>query len=187
MKEIIFITGNENKIREAKQILGVDIISKNIDLRELQAVDLEDVIEEKLKHGYEILKKPVMVEDTGLFFNALNGFPGALIKMLIDRVGREGIFNILKGFDDKRVIAKCAIGFTNDGRNLKVFTGEVKGQVVSPRGESGFGWDPIFQPDGYDKNFAEMSAEEKNAISHRFKALKKFKDYLNSQTKSFKT
>lgn len=180
MKEIIFITGNEHKLREAKQILKIDIVSKKIDLRELQAVELEDVIEEKLRHGYEILKKPVIVEDTGLFFNALKGFPGALIKMLIDRVGREGIVKLLEGFEDKTATAKCAIGFTKDGKEVEIFIGEIKGQIVSPQGESGFGWDPIFQPDGYDKTFAEMSAEEKNAISHRFKALKKFKEYLKS-------
>ncbi len=180
MKEIVFITGNENKLREARQILGIDMVSEKLDLRELQAVDLEDVIEEKLKHGYEILKRPVMVEDTGLFFNALHGFPGALIKMLLDKVGREGVVKVLDGFEDKSGVAKCAIGFTEDGKGLKVFIGEVKGQIVEPRGESNFGWDPIFQPEGYDKTFAEMSAEEKNAISHRFKALKKFKDFLSN-------
>lgn len=183
MKEIVFITGNEHKLREARQILGVDIVSEKLDLRELQAVDLEDVIEEKLKHGYEILKKPVIVEDTGLFFNALEGFPGALIKMLVDRVDRESIVNILKGFEDKSATAKCAVGFTKDGKDLKVFIGEFKGKIVGPRGESGFGWDPIFQPDGYDKTFAEMSTEEKNAISHRFKALKKFKEFLENERK----
>jgi len=179
MKDIVFITGNENKVREAKQILNKDIISENLDLRELQAVDLEDVIEEKLKHGYDILKKPVMVEDTGLFLNALKGFPGALIKMLLERIGRQGIVKILQGFEDKGVIAKCAVGFTSDGKDIKVFIGEVKGKIVEPKGESGFGWDPIFQPDGFDKTFAEMGAEEKNAISHRFKAFKKLGDYLN--------
>lgn len=178
MKGIIFITGNEHKLREAKQILGIDIVSKNIDLREVQDVDLEKVVEDKLKHGYEVLRQPVMVEDTGLFFNALNGFPGALIKFLIQRAGREGIIKVLEGFDDKTATAKCAIGFTENGRDLKVFIGEVKGKIVSPRGESGFGWDPIFQPEGYSKTFAEMSADEKNAISHRFKALEKFKQFI---------
>ncbi len=187
MKDIVFITGNENKLREARQILGVDIVSKKLDLREVQGVDLEEVIEDKLSHAYKILKKPVMVEDTGLFLKALNGFPGALIKLLLDRVGREGVVKVLEGFDDKEVVAKCAVGFTSDGKDLKVFIGEIEGLIVSPCGESGFGWDPIFQPKGYDKTFAEMSAEEKNGISHRCKALKKFKDYLDSQMESFKT
>ncbi|MBL7100922.1 MAG: RdgB/HAM1 family non-canonical purine NTP pyrophosphatase [Nanoarchaeota archaeon] len=181
MKDIVFITGNENKLREAKQILGVNIISESLDLMELQAVDLEDVIKDKLRHGYDLLNKPVMVEDTGLFLNALNGFPGALIKMLLERAGREGIVNVLKGFRDNTVIAKCAIGFTGDGKALKVFIGDIKGRIVEPRGESGFGWDPIFQPEGFDKTFAEMSSEEKNAISHRFKALKKFKEFLENE------
>lgn len=178
MKEIIFVTSNENKLREAKQLLSIDIISKNIDLRELQSVNIEGVIEEKLKHGYQILKKPIIVEDTGLFFDALHGFPGALIKMLIDRVGRDGIVKILKDFKDKTATAKCAIGFTEDGKDFKVFIGEVQGRIVSPRGESGFGWDPIFQPENFIKTFAEMSSEEKNAISPRSKAFKEFKNFL---------
>lgn len=179
MNNIIFITGNENKLREAKQILGVEIVSENLDIREIQDVDLEEVIKDKLRNAYKRIKKPVMVEDTGLFLNALNGFPGALIKQLLGRVGREGIVKLLKGFDDKTVVAKCAVGFTKDGKDLKVFIGEAEGLIVSPRGESGFGWDPIFQPKGYEKTFAEMNSEEKNAISHRYKALKKFKEYLN--------
>jgi len=178
MKDIIFITGNENKLREAQQILGIEIVSKNLEIKEIQDVDLEEVVKNKLRSAYKLTKNPVMVEDTGLFINALNGFPGALIKHLLGRVGREGIVKVLEGFDDKSVVAKCAVGFTKDGKDLKVFVGESEGLIVSPRGESGFGWDPIFQPEGYDKTFAEMSNEEKNSISHRFKALKKFKDYL---------
>jgi len=181
MKDIVFITGNEGKLKEAKEILNVDISSEKLDLLEIQAVNLEDVIEEKLKHGYEILKKPIIVEDTGLFFNGMNGFPGALIKMLLDKVGREGIFRALQGFDDKSAVAKCAIGFTDNGKDIHVFIGEAKGKIVEPRGESGFGWDPLFQPEGFDKTFAEMSSEEKNAISHRFKAFKKFKEFLESR------
>lgn len=183
MKNIIFITGNKNKLREAMQILNADIVSQKLDLREPQAVDLEGVIKEKLKHGYEILKKPVMVEDTGLFFNALNGFPGALIKLLIERIGGEGIVKMLKGFGDKTATAKCAVGFTKDGQDLKVFIGKIEGEIVNPKGVSGFGWDPIFQPKGFDKTFAEMGAEEKNAVSHRFKALEKFKDFLENEEK----
>lgn len=179
MNNLIFITGNENKLREAKQILRVEIVSENLDLREIQDVDLEGVIKDKLMHAYKLIKKPVMVEDTGLFLSALNGFPGALVKQLLSRVGREGIVKLLEGFDDKSVVAKCAVGFTKDGKDLKVFIGEIEGNIVKPRGESGFGWDPIFQPKGYDKTFAEMRSEEKNVISHRCKALKKFKEYLN--------
>jgi len=181
MEGIIFITGNEHKLREAKQIIGVDIVSKSLELREIQSVELEDVIKEKLKHGYELLKNPVIVEDTGLFLNAFNGFPGALIKMLLSKVKREGIVKMLERFDDKTAVARCAVGFTRDGKKLQVFIGEIKGKIVSPRGESGFGWDPIFQPDGYDETFAEMGAEKKNSISHRFQAFSKFKNYLTKE------
>lgn len=179
MKEITFITGNEHKLREAREILGVDIKQKNIDIPEIQSVELKPVIEAKLKEAYKILQKPVIVEDVGFFSEALNGLPGALIKWFIEKtLGRDGIVKILEPFDNKKATVVCAVGYTEDGETIHVFEGKINGIVVPKRGESGFGFDPIFQPEGYSKTFAEMSAEEKNAISHRGRAFVKFKEFL---------
>ncbi|MBU4502313.1 MAG: RdgB/HAM1 family non-canonical purine NTP pyrophosphatase [Nanoarchaeota archaeon] len=178
MKEITFITGNEHKLREAIEILGVNIQQKSIDLPEIQSVELKPVIEAKLKGAYEILQKPVIVEDVGFFSESLNGLPGALIKWFIETLGRDGIVKILEPFDNKKVTVVCAVGYTEDGETIHVFEGKVNGIVVPKRGESGFGFDPIFEPEGHSKTFAEMSAEEKNAISHRGRAFEKFKEFL---------
>ena len=99
--EITFLTGNKNKLREAKEILTYHNIQKEeIDLEEIQAVDSRDLIVAKLVLGYEKVKKPIMVEDTGLHFECLNGLPGALIKWFIKKIGVEGCWDLVKRYVD---------------------------------------------------------------------------------------
>ena len=180
-KTILFITGNENKLREAREILSEEkIINENIDLPELQEEPIK-IVEEKTKLAVKMLKKPVIVDDTNLRFNALNGLPGPYIKDFLHGLGREGLYKLLTGFEDKSAEAVALIGYGELGTEVKVFEGKVSGTIVNPRGESNFGWDSIFLPDGHDKTYAEMNAEEKNKISHRRKALLKLRKYLEGE------
>lgn len=177
-KKICFITGNKNKLREAQAILrDCEILDEDIELPELQG-ESEDIVKEKAKLAAKELNKPVFVEDTCLCFNALNGMPGPYIKHFIEKIGREGLVRLLLGYENKSAKGIAIIGYCELGKEPKIFEGIVKGKIVEPRGESGFGWDPIFIPEGHEKTFAEMSSEEKNAISHRKKALEKFRDFL---------
>lgn len=174
-----FVTSNQNKVREVEAILGVNINRVDIDLPEIQSLDHKEVAHDKVLRAYEHTKKPVMVEDTGLFIQAFDGFPGALSKWLLITVGPKKLCDIMKPYEKKAIFRTC-IAFYN-GKDVHVFDGKTHGRISdSPRGTVGFGWDPIFIPDGHDKTFAEMTFEQKNAISHRGKALKKFKEYLNS-------
>ncbi len=180
MQNITFVTGNKNKLKEVEEILGIKLKHQDIDLHEIQEVSVECVVEHKAKKAYELINKPVVVEDTGLCFDAFNGFPGALIKWMLKYAGKENICKILNGFS-RNAKAVCAVGYY-DGKNFQVFNGEIDGKIIDfPRGESSFGWDFIFIPKGQDKTFAEMSLEEKNKISHRSKAWKKFKEFLKTK------
>ncbi|CAN0336485.1 unnamed protein product, partial [Ectocarpus sp. 8 AP-2014] len=115
---------------------------------------------------------PVMVEDTGLCFNALGGLPGPYIKWFLDGTGHDGLNGILEGFQDKTAYAQCVFAFSaGPGKEVKIFDGRTAGSIVPPRGPTNFGWDPIFQPEGRDVTYAEMAKEDKNAISHRGRAL----------------
>jgi inosine triphosphate pyrophosphatase len=177
-KRLFFITGNANKLKEAKEILvGYDVDSKKIDLPELQG-EPEYIASEKAKLAAEMLKEPVFVEDVSLCFNALNGLPGPYIKDFLAKLGREGLVKLLSGYEDKSAYAVCMVGYCEPGKDSVVLKGRVDGKIVPIKGESDFGWDPIFLPDGFEKTFAEMSAEQKNEISHRKKALLKFKEFL---------
>jgi len=121
----------------------------------------------------------VLVEDTCLCFNALKGLPGPYIKWFLEKLGHEGLNKLLYGFEDKSAFALCTFSLSwGPGHDPIVFSGKTDGKIVEARGPKDFGWDPIFQPDGYDQTFAEMSKETKNSISHRRRALNKVREYL---------
>lgn len=183
MVKITFITNTEGKAIEAQEILGKDfmVTHKKVDLDEIQTIDGKEVIEKKAKEAFSILKGPVLVEDTSLYFNAWKGLPGALVRWFLDAVECEGICKMMKNEKDRNAYTESAIAFY-DGKNMKIVTGKVEGSVpVAPKGDKGFGWDPIFIPNGYKKTFAEMGMEEKSKISMRKKALEKLRSYLKQK------
>jgi non-canonical purine NTP pyrophosphatase (RdgB/HAM1 family) len=167
MMSFIFVTGSAHKIAEAERILGVKVENSRIDLPEIQAVELEEVVKYKAQYAYEALgKKPVIIEDTGLFIEAWNGLPGALVKWFVERMGGAGICKMMQEFPNKRALAKTIVA-TYDGE-LHLFTGAVEGQIAAtPTGKEGFGWDELFIPKGEIKTFAEMSGHEKDKYSMR--------------------
>lgn len=170
-----FATTNKNKLREANEILGEELQQIELDLIEPQGLAVEEVIRIKTKDAFIKAGKPVLVEDTSLSFETWSGLPGALIKWFLSSVGNEGILKMLGSETNRDATAKTAVGFY-DGKEYHIYTGEVKGTIpTEPQGESGFGWDPIFIPDGHEKSFAQMAAEEKNKISMRRMALEKLK------------
>ena len=173
-----FATKNENKFREVNEILGRNLEQISIELFEPQGVKVEEVVREKAEDAFHKTGKFVLVEDTSLEFVAWNGLPGALIKWFLDTVGNEGILKMIAGEMNRKAVAKTAVGFF-DGTQSRVFVGEISGTISEKiRGTSGFGWDPIFVPDGYEKSFAEMTSAEKNAISMRKLALERMKTEL---------
>jgi inosine triphosphate pyrophosphatase len=178
---LYFITGNNGKFLETqKELKTIEIEQKNIDLAEIQSMDAKEVIEHKLKEASKYINGEYFVEDVCVNIDALNGFPGPLIKWFLKSIGRVGIFEICKSKNNFGATAFCTIGYSNNSK-IKFFQGEIQGQVVAPRGESNFGWDPIFVPTGFEKTFAEMTLEEKNKISHRGIAVRKFKEFLEAK------
>jgi non-canonical purine NTP pyrophosphatase (RdgB/HAM1 family) len=178
--EILLATGNEHKIREFQQLLARPVQPIKLELSEIQAVEVKEVIEAKAREAYRLVGKPVFVEDTGLAFAAWDGLPGALIRWFLDRVGNEGLCQMLQSYEQTAATAETCIGYF-DGSDCHVFRGVVTGQIVrTPRGSGGFGWDPIFMPDGWEKTFAEMTVE-KNLVSMRKVAVAQLKAFLDEQ------
>lgn len=175
---IYFITSNENKVKEAEAILGRKLSKIALEIDEIQEIEVEKVVKDKARKAYLKTKNPVLVEDTAFYLEAWNGFPGALIKWLLKTVGNKGICKLMEKEKNRNVTAKTCFCLC-DGKKFNIFTGELKGKIpAKPKGETGFGWDPIFIPQGYKKSFAEMSREEKNQISMRKLALEKLKKFL---------
>jgi XTP/dITP diphosphohydrolase len=186
MRQIVFVTGNDGKFREAREILGEGFNLKRvkIDLPEIQGIDVCEIAEEKAKTAFAELKKPVLIEDTGLCFEAWHGLPGALIKWFLmpDKdTGMEKIVKMLGGFDNRKAEAITVFAYCDES-GARIFEGRISGTIAeSPRGPNGFGWDQVFIPAGHGETFGEMEPEEKNKISMRRNALLKLKEYLMNE------
>lgn len=179
--EILFITGNIKKAEEVAAITGLDIVAKKLDIPEIQSLNVEEVARTKAVTAYELTGQPVIVDDTGMSIAALGGLPGALVVWFLDILGPSGILKLLVGEKNRQASVSTCIGYA-DQTGVYVFTGIVEGQISeSLKGENGFGYDPIFIPEGQAKTYAEMLAEEKNAISMRKIALNKFKEFMSSR------
>jgi len=168
LSTIAFVTSSEHKHREAQAILGVPLERVALDLAEPQGLDVVAVARRKARLAYETLQRPVLVEDTALELAALGGFPGPLIRWLLEAAGVAAIARMLDPFPTRAARARC-VALVFDGVQESIGIGAVDGEIAAePRGTSGFGWDVVFMPDwGGGRTFSEMTAEEKNTRSHR--------------------
>lgn len=180
METLTFITGNAEKAAQLSRHLDFSVAHKKLDVHEIQSLDLEEVARHKAQEAYAQVKKPVLVEDTSLVFNALGSLPGPLIKWFLNTLGNEGLCKLLDSYKDRSAVAEvCFVLY--DGSEVRTFMGEAKGVISSaPKGEQGFGWDPIFIPNGYSITWGEMDTEEQKNTSMRRIALKKLEAYLQS-------
>lgn len=175
-----YVTGNEGKVREAVAYLGDAVEAVDYDYLEPQADDLATIAAYGARTAFEALPgdSPVIVDDAGLFIDALGGFPGPYSAYVEDRLGIERVADLTLREETQRARFRATIGYA-DGETVETFTGDVRGRIVSPRGDGGFGYDPIFEHG--DRTFAELTVDEKNAISHRGRALDRFADWYDDQ------
>lgn len=190
MKKIIFATHNEHKLTEVRAILeplGYKVLSAgdlNLPDVEETGTTFKDNALLKAYEGYKHTSVPVLAEDTGLCIRALNGEPGVYTKRYAEQHGGfPKVFDVLaermKDNPDKSAYFNCTMALVIDETRAEVFEGIFEGTILpSPQGNNGFGYDPVFVPNGYDKTVAELSDDEKNTISHRALALKKVADFL---------
>ena len=175
---LYFITGNSGKFAEAEAILS-DVEQLNLELPEIQSLDSREIIEAKLAAARERHDGAFIVEDTSLACEGLGGLPGPLIKWFLRALSLEQIAQLVVASGNARAEAKVTIGYVDKEGRESFFEGVQRGNITAPRGEGGFGWDPIFQPDGYAQTFGEMGREQKNEISMRRKALEQLRGYLD--------
>jgi non-canonical purine NTP pyrophosphatase (RdgB/HAM1 family) len=179
--QVIFATSNIDKVREAKEILGIDIVSTSLEIPEIQSLDPIKVAMHKAKSYFSVLSKPLFVEDVSLCFTALNGLPGPYINDFSHALGNSGLIKLLNNQPDHTCTAVTTLAFCDSIEHVEIFQGKVAGSVSTEiLGNNGFGWDQIFIPEGQNKTFAQMSSTEKNSLSMRTQALKSFKTWLDS-------
>lgn len=184
MPDITLITGNQGKVAELSRLLHVPLRAQKLSLPELQATDVKIVAKAKAEAAFAQLGRPVLVDDTGLYIDAWGELPGALIAWFLDNVGCEGVTRMLSGFDNRSARVVTALGYC-DERGVRIFDGELSGRIApEPRGTQGFGYDPIFIPQGFDKTFAELGSVQKDAISMRAIAAAKLRDFVTQPDKA---
>lgn len=181
MQQLFLVTGNPNKLKEWQQIIPSDITMDiaDVDLMEIQSADPEEIITDKARRAYEIVGKPVVVEDVEAGLEKLNGLPGPFIKFFIKKLGDDVLYQ-LAGQEGERAVVSCSIAYY-DGKKMLTVRGDVQGTVVAPRGEDGFGFDITFVPDGESQTYAEMDGEKKNSLSHRRKAIQLLVEKLDDE------
>ena len=191
MAYIVVATGNLHKVQEYKELLA----DQNVELKSLKDYpNCPEVVEDGTTFAENASKKavevcrycdvPTFADDSGLEVEALGGEPGIYSSRYAenDAARIEKLLKNLECKDNRRARFVCVIAIAINGEVIETFEGEVKGTIVdAPRGTNGFGYDPVFQPDGFDKTFAEMTDEEKNQISHRADAVRKALEFIEDE------
>ena len=181
--KISFVTTNKYKFKEVQDILGdypVELYWLNMDYEENHDEKLEEIARGAAKKLADKLNKPIVLEDTGLFFEAYNNFPGALPKFVINSIGFRGIFKLLDG-ESRGAYFKTVAAFCEPGSEPILFEGVMKGEItekVYNENKDEMPYDKIFIPKGKNKTISEITLKEKNSFSQRAKAFKKFGEYI---------
>jgi XTP/dITP diphosphohydrolase len=214
-----YVTTNPGKLHEAREYLGeATVEGYDYDYTEIQSESLETIAAEGAREAYREVGGPVIVDDSGLFITAFDGFPGPYSSYVESKLGIENVWELGKTVEDREASFRCILAYcdgesftaspdpidredraaaaaddcaaaaatgadTEDQEDeplpVKLFVGSVRGTLVAPRGDGGFGYDPIFEHDG--STFAELTSAEKNALSHRGRALAKFADWFDQR------
>ena len=180
--DLFFVSSNYHKYQEAKKILrsfGINLKFFKYELEEIQSFSLQEIASKKAIQAFQKCKKPIIVEDDGLYINALYGFPGPYSSYVFKTIGNKGILQLLK--QNRKAKFVSIISFCDD-KNSKSFEAKIDGNISKTQNGEGWGYDPIFIPKNLNKTFAELT--NKNELSHRYKALKKFSNWYLHKLKS---
>ncbi len=189
-KVVFFATGNINKFNEARHILGqfgIAVGMLRLKGNEIQSDSLKDIAQTSVVYAFKRCRLPIFVEDAGLFIDALDGFPGPYAAYVYKTIHNIGILKLLENIPERKAKFQSVIAYCDDQIICEpmCFEGEVEGEITpierKEQGKSVFGFDPIFQPDGGKKTFAEMTIGEKNGYSHRAKAIRRFAEWYRKQ------
>jgi XTP/dITP diphosphohydrolase len=184
-KVVFFATGNINKFNEAKSILcplGFAVAMLKIKGEEIQSENLQEIAETAVANAFRRTGLPIFVEDAGLFIDALDGFPGPYAAYAYKTIHNTGVLKLMEKAKNRKATFESVIAYVDETlREPLAFCGASEGEITlierKPAGKTAFGFDPIFQPIGSSRTFAELSIEEKNGFSHRAKAMRKFVEW----------
>lgn len=190
MKTVYVVTGNSGKVASLQRKLenyNINVEQVKLDLFEIQSDDLEEVSVNKAKQAFEILKKPLVVDDSGFFIKNLNGFPGVYTKYVLGSIGVDGIMDIMKDKDNRECTFKSVVTFVDANGKTTVFKGDLEEGIIAnkidkeDRSEAWSELWKIFIPEGYNKTLSQFSPEERAERSSKRKgttAFRKFAEWI---------
>jgi XTP/dITP diphosphohydrolase len=173
--ELFFVSSNTHKFTEAERILsnlGIEISLFKTTLEEIQSNSLIEIAKRKALDAYSKVQKPVIIEDDGLFIDSLAGFPGPYSSYVYDTIGNKGIIRLLENIESRNAKFVAIIAYCNGVDDVQLFESSIPGKISLSIEEGGWGYDPIFIPNGESKTYANIS--DKDNFSHRSASLKKF-------------
>lgn len=186
MKEIVFVTHNKGKVASAQKCFNNTKLEVcNFELIEPRSDDMKEIVTEKVKQAYELVKKPCIAQDSGFFIDALNGFPKCFVNFTLETLGIEGVLKLMNGIPNRKCAFKECLAYY-DGKEIKYFDGNHEGELS----EEILGVDAeekwsdlwyIFKPYGYNLTLAEMTNEARDnreVNEHNISAMKKFADWF---------
>lgn len=180
-----FVTSNIHKFNEARKVLSqYELATAMLKIKavEIQDDSLENIAKASATEAVKNCSLPIIVEDAGLFIEALNGFPGPYSSYVYKSIGTKGILKLMENVAKRDAHFQSVVAFSSPEESPRCFHGKANGKIsMEMRGELGFGFDPIFEPsDDSNRTFAEMRMPEKNTSSHRAEALRKFAKWYKS-------
>ncbi|QKQ99791.1 XTP/dITP diphosphatase [Metallosphaera tengchongensis] len=178
-EEIKIVTSNNYKYQEFLDLANNRIKLSRVDAPklEIQADSIEEIVRYSAVTFYSLFRSPLIVEDSGLFIEELRGFPGPYTNYVKRTLDCMGILKLMENVENRNATFKSVIAYVDHDR-LALFEGETEGTIaLKMSGQEGFGFDPIFIPKGRNETFSEMVLHEKNLISHRGQAFRKFLKY----------
>ena len=177
--ELFFASSNSHEFEEVQRIfskIGLNINHSKVDLEEIQSDSLSEIARRKALDAFSKVGKPVIIEDDGLFINSLGGFPGPYSSYVYDTIGNKGIIQLLQNYEHRNAKFVAIIAFCNGPDQVKLFESTISGNISKEIEDGGWGYDPIFIPNGETKTYANVS--DKDELSHRSTSLKKFADWF---------
>jgi len=181
-KKIYYVTGNESKFKEAKEILKnlkIALIQKDLKIKEIKSLNQEEVILDKAKKAFKKLKKPLLIDDVGIYFSNYYLFPGTYTRYLFNAIGFVGIEKLLSGIN-RNAFFKILLCY-KDKKTEKIFEGILKGKIIQnakPLKNKNWQYDNIFIPEDYNVPLSEIPLIERVKFSHRKKAFDKLINWL---------
>jgi len=177
--ELFFASSNTHKFEEVKRILskiGLEINFSKVILEEIQSNSLDEIAKRKAIDAFSRIQKPLIIEDDGLFIDSLNGFPGPYSSYVYDTIGNKGLIRLLENNQSRNAKFVAIIAYCNGIDDVKLFESSISGKISLSIEDGGWGYDPIFIPDGETKTYANVY--DKDNLSHRSASLKKFSSWF---------